>query len=66
MIEKGHKSFSYIEKTSLETVVKIEGLVLERSNETINKDLKTGEIATAQDGLPEMQKIGKLKQGVYY
>jgi hypothetical protein len=30
------------------------------------KYLKTGEIATAHDGLPEMQKIGKLKQGVYY
>jgi adenylylsulfate reductase subunit B len=30
------------------------------------KYLKTGEIATADDGLPEMQKIGKLKQGVYY
>ena len=44
VIEKGHKSFSNIEKTSLETVVKIEGLVLERSSETINKDLKTGEI----------------------
>ena len=28
----------------METVVKIEGLVLERSSETINKDLKTGEI----------------------
>ena len=44
VIEKGHKSFSNIEKTSLETVVKIDGLVLERSSETINKDLKTGEI----------------------
>ncbi|MEK9894232.1 MAG: aspartate--tRNA ligase [Pelagibacteraceae bacterium] len=44
VIEKGHKNFSNIEKTSLETVVKIEGLVLERSSETINKDLKTGEI----------------------
>ena len=44
VIEKGHKSFSNIEKTSLETVVKIEGLVLERSSETINNDLKTGEI----------------------
>ena len=44
VIEKGHKSFSNIEKTSLETVVKIEGLVWERSSETINKDLKTGEI----------------------
>ena len=44
VIEKGHKSFSNIEKTSLETVVKIDGLVLERSSETINKDLKTGEV----------------------
>ena len=44
VIEKSHKGFSNIEKTSLETVVKIEGLVLERSSETINKDLKTGEI----------------------
>ena len=44
VIEKGHKNFLDIEKTSLETVVKIEGLVLERSSETINKDLKTGEI----------------------
>jgi len=30
------------------------------------KYLKTGEVQTANDGLPEMIKIGKLKQGVYY
>jgi len=44
VIEKNHKSFLDIEKISLETVVRIEGLVLERSSETINADLKTGEI----------------------
>ena len=27
------------------------------------KYLKTGEVQTAPDGLPEMTKIGKLKQG---
>ena len=30
------------------------------------KYLKTGEVETADDGLPEMDKVGKLKQGVYY
>ena len=44
MIEKGHKNFIEIEKLSLETVIKIDGTVLERSSDTINTDLKTGEI----------------------
>ena len=30
------------------------------------KYLKTGEVPIAQDGLPEIGKVGKLKQGVYY
>ena len=30
------------------------------------KYLKTGDVETADDGLPEMTKVGKLKQGVYY
>ena len=44
VIEKGHKNFIEIEKLSLETVIKIDGTVLERSSDTINTDLKTGEI----------------------
>ena len=49
VIEKNHKSFLDIEKISLETVVRIEGLVLERSSETINAELKTGEIEISID-----------------
>ena len=44
VIEKGHKNFYDLEKISLETVIKIDGKVLERSSDTINSDLKTGDI----------------------
>ena len=44
VIEKNHNSFEEIEKVSLETVVKIEGDVIERTKETLNPDLDTGEI----------------------
>ena len=44
VIEKGHKNFDKLEKISLETVIKVDGKVLERSSDTINSDLKTGEI----------------------
>ena len=30
------------------------------------KYLRTGDVQTGDDGLPEMNKVGKLKQGVYY
>ena len=43
MIKKIQK-FSQLEKIQLETVIKIQGTVLKRSNETINKDIDTGEI----------------------
>ncbi len=49
VIEKGHKNFFTLEKIQLETVIKIEGKVLERSSDTINTDLKTGEIEIAID-----------------
>ena len=44
VIEKGHKNFDKLEKISLETVIKVDGEVLERSDDTINQELKTGEI----------------------
>ena len=47
IIDKENKHFLEIEKTQLETVVKIEGIVVSRSNETINKDIETGEIEVA-------------------
>ncbi len=44
VIDKSNKFFKELEKTQLESVVKINGKIIERSKETINKDLKTGEI----------------------
>jgi len=44
LIENNHQNFKQIEKLPLETVLKIDGKVLERSKDTLNKELKTGEI----------------------
>jgi aspartyl-tRNA synthetase len=44
IIDKENKNFLELEKTHLETVIKIQGKVVNRSNETINKDIETGEI----------------------
>ena len=44
VIDKSNKFFKELEKIQLESVVKIKGGVVERSKETINPDLKTGEI----------------------
>ncbi|MDB3887164.1 aspartate--tRNA ligase [Candidatus Pelagibacter sp.] len=44
IIDKENKNFLELEKTQLETVIKIDGKVVNRSNETINKDIQTGEI----------------------
>ena len=44
LLKKGDKNFDKLEKISLETVIKVDGKVLERSSDTINSDLKTGAI----------------------
>ena len=44
VIQKSNSNFSQLEKLSLETVVKINGKVVARSTDTINLEIKTGEI----------------------
>ena len=44
VIDKSSNYFKELEKLQLETVVKIEGRVIERTKETINSDLNTGKI----------------------
>ena len=44
VIENTHQNFKEIEKLPLETVLKINGKVLERIKDTLNKELDTGEI----------------------
>ena len=44
IIDKENSNFSILEKIQLETVIKVEGNVINRSSETINKEIDTGEI----------------------
>ena len=44
IIDKENSNFNKLEKIQLETVIKVEGKVIDRSNETINKEISTGEI----------------------
>ncbi len=44
IIDKDNNYFSDLEKMQLETVIKVEGKVVNRSKETINSEIDTGEI----------------------
>ena len=44
VVEKNNENFNSLEKQPLETVINIKGKVVERSKETINSEIKTGEI----------------------
>jgi len=44
IVDKQNSCFGSLEKTQLETVIRIEGKVLNRSKETINSEIPTGEI----------------------
>ena len=59
VIENSHKKFKELEKLSLETVIKIDGKVLERSKDTINKELSTGEIEIS---IISYEVLGKTKE----
>ncbi len=47
VIDNSNKSFAILEKARLETVISIHGKVVKRTNDTINKELNTGEIEIA-------------------
>ena len=44
IIDKENSNFEKLEKTQLETVIKVKGNVVERSKDSINKEISTGEI----------------------
>ena len=49
IIDKDNKYFSDLEKMQLETVIKVEGKVVNRSKDTINFEIDTGEIEVVID-----------------
>ncbi len=59
VIDKENKFFKELEKLQLETVIKVNGKVIERTEETINKDLLTGEIEVV---IEKFEIIGKTKE----
>jgi len=44
VIDKSNSFFKSLEKLQLESVIKVEGIVIARSADTINSELKTGEV----------------------
>ncbi len=65
VIENSHANFKEFEKLPLETVIKINGKVLERSKETINKDLNTGEIEISIISFVELGKTKELPLPIF-
>ena len=59
IIDKENKNFLDLEKTQLETVIKVNGKVVNRSNDTVNKDIETGEIEVV---INEFEILGTCKE----
>ncbi len=59
IIDKENKNFLELEKTQLETVIKIQGKVVSRSIETVNKEIETGEIEVV---INKFQILGTCKE----
>ncbi len=59
IIDKENSNFKKLEKIQLETVIKIDGKVVERTNESINNDIETGEIEVV---IKNFQVLGECKE----
>jgi len=65
IIDKDNSNFSELEKIQLETVIKIEGKVIDRSIETINKEIPTGEIEISIDNFEILGTCKELPMPVF-
>ena len=65
VIENSHKSFKQIEKLSLETVIKVSGKVLRRSEETINDSIETGRFEVSITSFQVLSKSNELPIQVF-
>ncbi len=59
IIDKENSNFIKLEKIQLETVIRIDGKVVERSKDSINKDIETGEIEVV---IKNFQVLGECKE----
>ena len=65
IIDQENLNFSILEKIQLETVIKIKGTVVNRSKETINKDIETGEIEVAIEAFEVLGNCKELPMPVF-
>ena len=59
VIDKENSNFDKLEKIQLETVIKVEGKVIKRANDSINNEINTGEIELI---IKNFQTLGKCKE----
>ena len=59
IVDKSNESFKLLEKIQLESVIKINGKVVKRSDDTINTELQTGEIEVNID---KFEVLGTCKE----
>jgi aspartyl-tRNA synthetase len=59
IIDKSNENFKELEKIQLESVIKIDGKVVKRSDDTINSELQTGKIEVNID---KFEVLGKCKE----
>ncbi len=65
IIDQENKNFKELEKIQLETVIKVEGSVVNRSKETINKDIETGEIEISIENFTVLGTCKELPMPVF-
>ena len=65
VIDKNNPIFKEIEKLPLETVIKIKGKVVERSKETINQNIETGQIEVSINNFEILGKTKELPMPVF-
>ena len=65
IIDQENKNFKSIEKLPLETVIKIEGSVLERTNDTVNNEIPTGEIEVSINAFEVLGTCKELPMPVF-
>ena len=59
VIDKSNSIFKNLERLPLETVIKVEGTVVERTKETINQNINTGEIEIS---IKKIEILGSTKE----
>jgi len=65
IIDKSNSNFKELEKIQLESVIKVSGTVVERSKETINLELETGEVEVNINSFEVLGKCNELPMPVF-